>query len=159
MVEYLIRKISQEEYGVLEDFLYEAIFIPKGVPAPPRSILKAPELQVYTAGFGKKKDDLGIVAEVDKKIIGAVWIRIMQDYGHIDEKTPSFAIALYKEYRNLGIGTAMMKEMLRLLKQQGYKRASLAVQKANAAVRMYQRAGFEIIQEKDEEYIMVYELL
>lgn len=159
MVEYLIRKISQEEYGVLEDFLYEAIFIPKGVPAPPRSILKAPELQVYTAGFGKKKDDLGIVAEVDKKIIGAVWTRIMQDYGHIDEKTPSFAIALYKEYRNLGIGTAMMKEMLRLLKQQGYKRASLAVQKANAAVRMYQRAGFEIIQEKDEEYIMVYELL
>lgn len=159
MVEYLIRKILQEEYGVLEDFLYEAIFIPKGVPAPPRSILKAPELQVYTAGFGKKKDDLGIVAEVDKKIIGAVWTRIMQDYGHIDEKTPSFAIALYKEYRNLGIGTAMMKEMLRLLKQQGYKRASLAVQKANAAVRMYQRAGFEIIQEKDEEYIMVYELL
>lgn len=159
MVEYLIRKISQEEYGVLEDFLYEAIFIPKGVPAPPRSILKAPELQVYTAGFGKKKDDLGFVAEADKKIIGAVWTRIMQDYGHIDEKTPSFAIALYKEYRNLGIGTAMMKEMLRLLKQQGYKRASLAVQKANAAVRMYQRAGFKIIQEKDEEYIMVYELL
>lgn len=42
--------------------------------------------------FGKKKDDIGLVAEVDKKVVGAVWVRIMDDYGHIDNDTPSFAI-------------------------------------------------------------------
>lgn len=34
-------------------------------------------------------------------------------------------------------------------------KASLAVQKANYAVRMYKEVGFEIIDENDEEYIMV----
>ena len=33
-----------------------------------------------------------------------------------DDETPSLAISLYKEYRGFGIGTAMMKEILTLLK-------------------------------------------
>lgn len=49
-------------------------------------------MQVYIADFGKKKDDIGLVAEVDEKAVGAVWVRIMNDYGHIDNDTPSFAI-------------------------------------------------------------------
>ena len=63
------------------------------------------------------------------KAAGAVWVRIMNDYGHIDDMTPSFAISLYKEYRGFGIGTALMKAMVRLLKRQGYTRGSLAVRK------------------------------
>lgn len=82
----------------------------------------------------------------------------MNDYGHIDEETPSFAISLYKEYRNLGIGTAMMKEMLYLLKQEGFKQSSLAVQKENYAVKMYKKVGFEVVDENDEEFIMVCKL-
>ena len=49
-----------------------------------------------------------IVAEADEKAVGAVWTRIMNDYGHVDDKTPSLAISLYKEYRGIGIGTMMM---------------------------------------------------
>lgn len=154
-MEYKIRTIVEEENSLLEDFLYEAIFVPEGVSAPPRSIINQPELQIYITDFGKKKDDVGLVAEVDKKVAGAVWVRIMNDYGHIDNDTPSFAISLYKEYRGLGIGTALMTEMLRILKDRGYKQASLAVQKANYAVKLYQKTGFEIVDENDEEYIML----
>ena len=82
----------------------------------------------------------------------------MNDYGHVDDETPSFAISLYKEYRSRGIGTRMMREMLKLLREQGYKKASLAVQKANYAVRMYETVGFRIVNENDEEFIMVCEL-
>ncbi len=152
---YNIRTILESEKSLLQDFLYEAVFVPEGVPAPPKSIINQPELQVYTADFGKKKDDIGLIAEVDKKAVGAVWVRIMNDYGHIDNDTPSFAISLYKDYRGLGIGTALMKEMLRILKDRGYKQASLAVQKANYAVKMYQKTGFEIVEENEEEYIML----
>ena len=155
-MDYTIRIIEEKEYGVLEVFLYEAIFIPKNVPAPPREIIYKPELQVYVADFGKRKGDMGLVAEADNKIIGAVWVRIMNDYGHIDNETPSFAISLYKDYRNYGIGTALMKEMLDMLNQAGYKQASLAVQKENYAVKMYKNVGFEIIDENEEEYIMLY---
>ena len=155
-MEYIIRKIKFNEYSALENFLYEAIFIPKGISAPPKEIINKPELQVYIADFGKRKGDMGLVAEVDNKIVGAVWVRIMDDYGHIDNETPSFAISLYKEYRNCGIGTAMMKEMLNVLNQAGYKQASLAVQKENYAVKMYKTVGFEVIDENEEEYIMLY---
>lgn len=121
---------------------------------PPKSIIEQPELQVYIEDFGKK-DDWCLVAEVKGKIVGAVWVRIMDDYGHIDDETPSFAISLYEEYRNMGIGTALMRDMLEFLKNKGYRRTSLSVQKVNYAVRMYQKVGFEVIDENEEEYIMV----
>ena len=155
-MEYIIRQIKETEYNVLEDFLYEAIFIPNGMLPPPREIINKPELQVYIAEFGKRKGDMGLVAEADNKIVGAVWVRIMNDYGHIDDETPSFAISLYKEYRNCGIGTALMKEMLSALAETGYKQASLAVQKENYAVKMYLNIGFTIFDENEEEYIMIY---
>ena len=155
-MDYSIRELRQNESKVLNTFLYEAIFIPEVVPIPPKEIINQPELQVYVKDFGKNKGDLCLVAEANNEIVGAVWCRIMNDYGHVNDATPSFAISLYKEYRGLGIGTALMKEMLCLLKQRGYEQTSLAVQKANYAVGMYKKVGFEIVDENEEEYIMVY---
>ena len=151
----IYREMRPEEYCLLKDFLYEAIFIPEGVMPPDRSIIEQPELALYYDGFGSGRADYCIVAEDNGRIVGAVWTRIMNDYGHVDDETPSFAISLYKEHRGQGIGTALMKEMLNLLKEQGYKKASLAVQKANYAVRMYRKLGFETVSENNEEYIMV----
>lgn len=155
-MEYTIRKMTVPEYPLLNDFLYEAIFIPNGIKPPPRDIIASPELQIYAERFGALKDDFALVAEIEGKIVGAVWVRIMNDYGHIDEETPSLAISLYKEYRGQGIGTNMMKEMLSLLKTHGYKRVSLSVQKANYAVEMYRKIGFEIIKENGDEWIMLW---
>lgn len=149
-----IRYIKENEYYLLEDFLYEAIFIPEEIEPPPRDIIQKEELQVYIRDFGKLPDDNCLVAEIDGRVVGAVWTRIMHDYGNIDDKTPSFAISLYKEYRGHGIGTRLMRDMLDKLRERGYEQASLAVQKANYAVKMYKNVGFEIIDENDEEYIM-----
>lgn len=153
-MDYQIRKIRENEYSILSDFLYYAIYIPEEIEKPPKSIIEQPELQVYIADFGKA-DDWCLVAEVKEKIVGAVWVRIMNDYGHIDDKTPSLAISLYEEYRNLGLGTALMKTMLQVLKNKGYTQISLSVQKANYAVNMYRKLGFETVKENEEEYIMV----
>ncbi len=95
---YLIRKLKQDESKVLDTFLYEAIFIPEGVSAPSKDIINQPDLQVYVKAFGKDKGNLCLVAQVSDKIVGAVWVRIMNDYGHIDNETPPFAISLLKEY-------------------------------------------------------------
>ncbi|MCT6797761.1 GNAT family N-acetyltransferase [Blautia hydrogenotrophica] len=156
-MEYSIRKMTVSEYPMLNDFLYEAIFIPDGIEPPPRNIITSPELQIYVDRFGELKDDFALVAEVEKKVVGAVWVRIMNDYGHIDDKTPSLAISLYKEYRGQGIGTDMMKEMLSLLKAHGYKRVSLSVQKTNYAVEMYRKIGFDIVRGNEEEWIMLWQ--
>lgn len=153
-----IREMIPGEYPLLEDFLYEAIFIPEGAEKPPRGIILNADLQVYIKDFGSKKDDYCLVAECDNKIVGACWVRIMDDYGHIDNETPSFAISLLEEYRGQGIGTELMRSMLELLKSKGYKRASLAVQKANYAVKMYKKVGFEVVGENEQEYIMAVDL-
>lgn len=154
-MEYIIRGIEKEEYPLLSNFLYEAIFIPDGAQPPEKNIINLPELQVYVADFGKQKDDICFLAEVSDKVIGAVWVREMNDYGHVEDGVPSFAISLYKEYRGYGIGTALMKRMLCELKQRGYNKTSLSVQKANYAVKMYLNVGFDIIDENEEEYIML----
>lgn len=149
------RPLQPSETELLKTFIYEAIFIPEGVEPPPFDIIYRPEIALYYEGFGNGSADNCIVAEVDGKVVGAVWTRIMNDYGHVDDQTPSFAISLLKEFRNQGIGTELMRRMLQLLKNQGYKQASLAVQKANYAVRMYKKVGFEIVDENTEEFIMV----
>ena len=154
----IIREMQQAEYPLLENFLYEYIFIPDGVEPPPKSIIYRPELQVYISEFGKSKHDIALVADINGKIVGAVWVRIMNDYGHIDDKTPSFAISVYKEYRSKGIGTALMSEMLAILKKRGYEQASLSVQKKNFAAEMYRKLGFKTIDENEEEYLMVKKL-
>ncbi|HJA15223.1 MAG TPA: GNAT family N-acetyltransferase [Candidatus Butyricimonas faecavium] len=157
-MKYTIREMTAQEYPLLDDFLYEAIFVPEGVDPPSKSIITAPELQVYVKGFGASKDDFALVAEVENKIIGAVWVRIMNDYGHIDDKTPSLAISLYKKYRGQGIGSSLIKEMLSLLQIHDYKCVSLSVQKANYAAKLYQKIGFRIIKEIGDEWIMTYNL-
>jgi len=153
---YNIREIKKSEYAVLNDFLYEAIFIPNGIEPPPKSIIENEDLQVYVKDFGKYPDDKCLVAEVGNKIVGAVWTRIMNDYGHIDDETPSLAISLYKEYRGKGIGTELLRQILEMLKKCGCKQVSLSVQKENYAVKLYTRVGFKVVKENDEEYIMVY---
>jgi ribosomal protein S18 acetylase RimI-like enzyme len=155
---YVIRCLRKGETELLKDFLYEAIFVPKGMEPPDRDIIEKPELRVYTDDFGTRKGDNCLVADFSGKVVGAVWTRIMDDYGHVDDDTPSFAISLYKEYRKQGIGSQLMVKMLEMLKWQGYERASLAVQKENYAVKMYEDVGFKTIKENDEEYIMVCEL-
>ena len=158
-MKYRIRELKADEYKLLDDFLYEAIFIPEGGKPLPKSVIYQPELQVYVKNFGIEKDDICFVAETESgKVVGAVWVRDMNDYGHVEDGIPSFAISLYKEYRGYGIGTALMKRMLQELAQRGYKRASLSVQKANYAAKMYQKLGFEIVDENEEEYIMVHKL-
>ena len=153
-----IRKIQKEEIPVLDDFLYEAIFIPQGVVLPPRSIIEQEDLQLYVRGFGESPHDHCLVAECDGKIVGAVWVRLMDDYGHLDDQTPSLAISLYPDYRGQGIGTQLLRQMMELLRQEGYAQVSLSVQKENYALRMYQKAGFEIVADRGEELLMLAQL-
>ncbi|MDD7009217.1 MAG: GNAT family N-acetyltransferase [Spirochaetales bacterium] len=157
-MEYIIRELRTSEVKELDTFLYEAIFIPEGVEAPPKDIIFQPALQVYVADFGKRKGDKCLVAETDAKIIGAVWVRIMNDYGHVDDETPSIIISVKAPYRGQGTGTALLSELISRLKTKGYARVSLSCQKANRALRLYIRSGFSVVQDKGDEYIMVKEL-
>ena len=144
-MDYMIREMRKKEYCLLDNFLYEAIYIPEGVEAPPRSVIDFPELQEYIIDFGKRKHDKALAAEVQGNVVGAIWVRIMNDYGHIDNDTPSLAMSIYKEYRGLGIGTSLLKQLLSVERLAGYSKISLSVQKSNYAVKMYKKVGFTVV--------------
>ena len=151
----IIRTLLPDEVSVLDEFIYEAIFVPQGVDPPPRSIIENDDLQVYVRDFEESPHDHCLVAEYEGKIVGAVWSRMMNDYGHIDKQTPSLAMSHFKEYRGQGIGTRLLRQMLDLLRQEGYGQVSLSVQKENYALRMYLRAGFEVMTDRGGEVLMV----
>jgi len=145
---------------MLEDFLYEAIFVPEGFGGEiPRSLIyDDPKCRAAFEDFGMLADDRAVVAVVDEEVVGACWVRTTDEYGHIDDETPSFSISLYAPYRGQGIGGAMMRHMLDELRGAGYPRASLSVQKENPAARLYERLGFRIVGDgfDETEWLMVY---
>ena len=155
----IFRELRPDEYDLLKVFLYEAIFVAEGETPPDHSIIEQPELALYYEDFGKREADYCLVADDAGHVVGAAWTRIMDDYGHIDDETPSLAMSVLKNHRGQGIGADLLRELIALLSAKGYKKISLSVQKANYAVRMYDRAGFRTIRENDDEYIMVCDLL
>ena len=161
-MDYEVRHIRQDEWPLLEDFLYEAIFVPEGFEGEiPRSVIyDDPKCRAAFEEFGALPDDLAVVAVVDDKVVGACWVRTTDEYGHIDSETPSFSISLYAPYRGQGIGGAMMRRMLEDLREAGYARASLSVQKENPALRLYERLGFRIVGDgfDESEWLMMIEL-
>ena len=156
------RPFTKADLPVMKDLLYAAIFIPEGTEPPSQDVLEIPEVDVYIKDFGTKKDDYCLLAELDGKIIGGVWVRILADeikgFGNIDSETPEFSISVFKEYQNMGIGTKLMSQMIDLMKTKNYKQLSLSVQKENYAARMYKKLGFEIVRENEHDYIMVLNL-
>ena len=158
-IHYSIRSIKPSEFHLLDTFLYEAIFQKDSDNLLPRSIISNPELQVYIKDFGKETD-FCLVADTKDKIIGCVWARIIagdiKGFGNIDENTPEFAVSVLKDFRGCGVGTALMKAMLELLSEKGFKKAGLAVQKDNYAAELYKKLGFKIIGQTEEEYLMVF---
>lgn len=158
-----IRKILPAERNLPEDMMYEAIYHPDPANPYPKEVIYHPRVRVYRDKWGDGKDDHCLVALIDDKIIGAVWIRTFQGdpkgYGYIDGHTPEMAIALFEEYRNRGIGTEMMKQMIALMEVEGFRQVSLSITKGNPAIRFYERLGFKIVDENEEDYIMLLHLV
>lgn len=150
-----IRPLKPEEIPLLEEFLYQAIFIPQGLAPLPRSILKESELEMYIKDFGQQPDDWALAAEVAGRLVGVVWVRIMKDYGYYDDRTPSLSISFLPDFRGQGLGQQLMTAMLDLLKAKGYPSVSLSVSKDNPALRFYQRLGFITVEEREDDYLML----
>ena len=161
-MDYEVRHIREDEWPLLEDFLYEAIYIPKGFECEvQRSVIyDDPKCRAAFEAFGTLPDDRAVVAVVNGKVVGACWARTTDEYGHIDDGTPSLSISLYRPYRGQGAGGAMMRAMLGELREAGYPRCSLSVQKENPALRLYERMGFRIVGDgaDDSEWLMVADL-
>ena len=55
--------------------------------------------------------DIGLIEEIDGNIVAAVWVRVINNHGHVVNEFPPYQSLYNKEFQGLGIGTAMMKEI------------------------------------------------
>lgn len=139
--------------------LYQALYVPRGAPLFPRSIIERPEVKRYVAGWGRRGDE-GMIAidQNTETTFGAVWIRLFGSedagYGYFDDKTPELSMALLPEYRGQGFGTTLLDHFLRSINDR-YEAISLSVSCENPAVRLYRRLGFEVVDSHSESLIML----
>ena len=106
-------------------------------------------LRVYVAGWGLPSD-LGVIAYDGETPVGAVWSRLLigdhKTAGYIDDATPELAAAVLPNYIGQGIGTQVLQAYLERAKDM-FSAVALNVRADNPALRLYQRAGFEVIGE------------
>jgi ribosomal protein S18 acetylase RimI-like enzyme len=95
-------------------------------------------------------------------VIGAVWTRQLTEnekgFGFVDSDTPEIAMSVLQSYRKQGVGTLLLKAMLDRLARNGYRQVSLSVDVLNYAYKMYQDAGFHVVEASGESVTMIKEL-
>jgi SAM-dependent methyltransferase len=146
-----VRPATADDQGVVSDMLYEALFVPPGAQPFDRSIVDEPGLARYHHRFGTEPGDVGRVA-VDRsgRPIGAAWVRQVRGYGFVDEAVPELSIAVVESRRGAGVGSALLESLLVTV-----PRLSLSVDRRNPAVRLYERLGFEVVNDDGENSLVM----
>jgi GNAT superfamily N-acetyltransferase len=137
-----LRAAVADDEAVLREFLYLALYVPPGSSPLPRSVLSEPAISRYVDGWGTRPGDRGLIAMVEGTPVGAAWLRLFTPcdpgYGFVDESTPELSIAVVPEFRSRGVGTALIRDLLR----DGCS-VSLSCDPLNPAWNLYLRFGFE----------------
>lgn len=159
---YSFRKLLSSDLDFLKEMFYESLYAPENEAPFPLSIIEKPSLAKYYNDWGKD-EDVGILAENDFELIGAVWSRFFKaenrGYGFVDEQTPELGIALRENYRDQGIGEKLLLQMFEVLTERGVKQVSLSVDLRNRAVNLYRKCGFTEYKTEGFSCIMARQLI
>ena len=153
-----IRPLAPSDQEVLWDLLHVALWDPPPAPLRSREVLQHPEVRIYAEDFGRREGDLGVVAEIDGKVAGACWMRLVkggQGLSYIDEDTPQLGIALFPEHQQKGYGEKLMRAALAAAEAAGYRQVALSVHPQNPAQRLYRLCGFEQVDVRRTYLVML----
>jgi ribosomal protein S18 acetylase RimI-like enzyme len=149
----VLRRGGVQDVRFLRDMLVHAYYWRARVPG---SLVSR-----YVRGWGRP-GDTAVIALEGGFPVGAAWYRVFgpeePGYGFVDERTPELAIAVVPSKRGHGVGDEMLKELLGKAREAGYERLSLSVEPGNPARKLYERHGFEVVDEGADAWTMVAEL-
>ena len=111
----------------------------------------------YVRGWGRA-GDTALIALEGGFAVGAAWYRVFTaeepGYGFVDEETPELAIAVVPSKRGHGIGDGLLTALVERAREAGYAALSLSVEPGNPARMLYERHGFEVVEEGLEAWTM-----
>src|SRR3954452_22251470 len=153
-MDYLIRPLTAADESLLWEMLYHGIH-GGGSDAPSRDIVQRPEFARYVAGWGREGDTgfVGYDPGQDNKPLGAAWFRFpeSQPASH-DKPVPELAFAVKSEHRRRGIGAALLTYLVK--SDPDCSAVLIRVARDNPTVRLYERFGFKVVEERDDSVLM-----
>jgi len=136
---YFLR--SSEQY-LAKELLYYAT----GLDETDKNLEDFSELEQYERNYGSCNGDTGVYIMADGKVAGGAWVRILANgFGHIDHDTPELMFAVKPEFRDKGIGLAIMGQLF-IEVSKIFSQVSLSVIQTSRAVSLYERLGFKRIE-------------
>lgn len=100
--------------------------------------------QEFIASTIAQDDDVMILCFVDDALAGNC--RIVRHNKRKNRHRADVMIALYQKYWNLGIGTAMFREMIAIAEEWGLMQLELEVIEGNTrAMSLYENMGFRVV--------------
>ena len=110
---------------------------------PEEADIPVEQEQFFLKYLNEAARDLMVLAEVDGKIAGNCQFSEIGKSRLKVRHRCSFAIALYKEYWGLGIGSALIELMSEKAVENGYEQMELEVVSSNErAIGLYKKMGF-----------------
>ena len=116
---------------------------------------------VFFMGLYESFPETFVVAEAEKKLIGYIMCRIESSFSGLSlrpfsimKKGHVISIAVLPEYRQKGVGTALLERALQAMSNHyGAKSCYLEVRISNtSAINLYKKSGFEIERTIKEYY-------
>ena len=155
---YRVAELSEADQELLFELRYQAIWVAPGESPPSRTVLEEPSIRRGVEGFGRPGDvGYKAVDEASGEAVGGVWLRLFSASeapgGFIEETIPVLGIAVWPGWRGQGIGTALMRRLLE--GPAGRAPISLNVAKGNPAQRLYERMGFEVVEDTGASLTMM----
>ena len=149
MSDVVLRKGGAQDVRFLRDMLHHAYYWRERVPG---SLVSR-----YVRGWGRP-GDTALIALENGFPVGAAWFRLFgaaePGYGFVDESTPELAIAVVPSRRGRGIGSELLDALVALAREQGHQRLSLSVAPESPAMHVFEKHGFEKVEQTDGSWTM-----
>jgi ribosomal protein S18 acetylase RimI-like enzyme len=149
------RRVTPDDEPFLERMMLSAGF-------PPEQRLGiGSSSQTHVRWFCKdwgRKGDVGVIALDEAGLrLGAAWARrlrrpLLRDADGV--AVGELAIAVEVHARGSGIGAALLRELQREAAAEGHRELSLRVSNRSPAVRLYERAGYERVEDGEQGIVM-----
>lgn len=154
------RPLVAADQDPLWSWLHIALWDPPPAPLRPREVLDSPHVRIYAESWGRP-GDVGVVAQVDGRDVGACWMRLLPagvGLGSVDERTPQLGIALEPAFQGKGYGKQLMRAALDAARGAGYAQVALTVHPENPAIGLYEVCGFVKRETRNTYHLMVADL-
>ena len=158
MKDIRFRPVTAEDFTFLATMLGESAVWRPDKPTPTADqVLADPRYARYLAGW-PRQGDYGLVAVQDGPV-GAAWYRsyteAIHGHGFVAEDVPELSIAVIASRRHEGIGRRLLLGLIEASVAQGCRALSLSVAENNPARRLYESAGFVLVEKHGRTCVMV----